>query len=159
MSYQEEAVEILSDYELERNKPMPSKHHAFVQGNLNFEIRLKYPDQFRVLSEISLDLPVRDRIPDIAIYPPMEFGEEEIKMTEIPLCTIEILSPTQNHLDLNDKRKEYFAAGVQSYWLVFPDLKSVYVYYSPEDFEIYSYRDVLNDKKLGIELDLKVIFK
>ena len=159
MSYQEEPVEILSDYEIERNKPMPSKHHAITESNLNFELRLKYGDRFRVLTEISLALPGRERVPDLAIYPSMEFGEEEIKMTEIPLCAIEILSPTQNHLDLNHKRKEYFAAGVQSYWLVFPDLKSVYVYYSPEDFEIYTYRDVLSDKKLAIELDLKEVFK
>jgi len=159
MSYAQESIEILSDYEIERNKPMPSKHHAFIQTNFIIRISAKYPDQFRLSSEISLDLPVRDCIPDLAIFSPMEFGEEEIRMAEIPLCTIEILSPTQNHLNLNEKRKEYFAAGVQSYWLVFPDLKSVYVYYSPEDFEIYSYRDVLTDKKLGVELDLNMIFK
>lgn len=159
MSYEEESVEILSDYELERDKPMPSKHHAFIQTNIIIGISIKYPDKFQLLSEVKIGFPVRDRIPDLAVYPPMEFGEEEIKMTEIPLCVIEILSLSRNHLDLTEKRKEYFAASIQSYWLILPDLKSVYVYYSLEDFEIYSYRDVLIDKKLDIELDLNLIFK
>ncbi len=154
-----EEVATLSEYEIEREKPIPSKHHAFIQGNLIFYLRLKYGELFRVLPEISLELPIRDRVPDLAIYPSMEYGDEEIKMTAIPLCLIEILSPTQNHIDLLLKRREYFDAGVKSYWLVFPDPKSVYVYSNPEEFEVFSYREVLKDPTLGIELPLADIFK
>lgn len=156
----EEIVETtLSDYEVERDKPMPSKHHAIIQGNIHFLLRLIFGEKFRILPEISLDLPIRDRIPDLAIYPTMDYGEEEIKMTEIPLCAIEILSPTQTHIDLEEKRKQYFAAGVQSYWLVFPDLKSVYVFRNAEDYDVFTRQDVLKDKVLGIEIDLKEVFK
>ncbi len=154
-----EEIAALTEYETEREKPMPSKHHSIIQGNLSFFIRLIYKDLFRVLPEISLVLPIRDRVPDLAIYPPMEYGEEEIKMTQIPLCLVEILSPTQNHIDLLIKRRQYFDAGVKSYWLVFPDPKSVYVYSNPDEFEVYSYRDVLKDTTLGIELPLADIFK
>ncbi|MFN0034150.1 MAG: Uma2 family endonuclease [Saprospiraceae bacterium] len=154
-----EEIATLTEYEIEREKPMPSKHHSIVQGNLSFFIRLKYGELFRLLPEISLDLPDRDRVPDLAIYPPMEYGEEEIKMTEIPLCLIEILSPTQNLIDLLIKRRQYFDAGVQSYWLVFPEPKSVYVYSNPDEFEVFSYREVLKDPTLGIELPLSEIFK
>ena len=109
MNYQ--PAEILSDYEIERGKPMPGKHHAFVQSNLIFELGLKYADKFQVLPEITLSLPAHNTTPDSAIYPPMEFGEEEIKMTKIPLCTIEILSPTKNHLNPKDcvlRRKSHW---------------------------------------------------
>jgi len=149
----------LSEYETEREKPMPSKHHAFIQGNLIFYLRLKYGELFSILPEISLKLPSRDRVPDLAIYSSLEYGEEEVKMTQIPLCLVEILSPTQNHIDLILKRREYFDAGVKSYWLVFPDPKSVYVYSNPDEFEVFSYREVLKDPLLGIEFSLSEIFK
>jgi Uma2 family endonuclease len=157
--FTEELVETLTEYELERDKPMPSKHHSIIQGNLNFLIRSKYGDSFRLLPEISLDLPIKDRVPDLAIYRPMPYGEEAIKMTDLPLCAIEIISPTQNHIDLLIKRRQYFDAGIQSYWLVFPDPKSVYVYSSPDEFEVYSYREVLKDSVLDIELPLSEVFK
>ncbi len=160
MLYTEELVETAANtYEIEREKPMPSKHHAIIQGNINFLIRLIYGDKFRVLSEISIKFPLRDRIPDLAIYRPMEYGEEEIKMSEIPLGVVEILSPTQSHEELEIKRKEYFATGVQSYWLVLPDLKSVYVFRNPNDYDLYSRTETLNDKVLGIEIDLTEVFK
>lgn len=156
----EEIVETtLSDYEIERDKPMPSKHHAIIQGNLMIQLHRRYSEKYQVLPEISLDLPVRDRVPDLAIYRPMDYGEEEIKMTEIPLCAIEILSPTQTHIDLEQKRKQYFAAGVQSYWLVFPDLKSVFVFRNVDDYDAYFRQDVLKDKVLDVEIDLKEVFK
>jgi Uma2 family endonuclease len=157
----EEIVETtLSDYEIERDKPTPSKHHAFIQGRLFSHFDRHYSDRYTVLPELSLNLPVRDRVPDLCVFPFMEsLGEEEIKMTEIPLCAIEILSPTQNHIDLEEKRKQYFAAGVQSYWLVFPDLKSVYVFRNADDYDVFTRQDVLKDKVLDVEIDLKEVFK
>lgn len=160
MHYTEEIVETpVSAYEIERDKPMPSKHHAIIQGNINFLLRLLYGNAFRVLSEIRIKFPIRDRIPDLAIYQPMAYGEEEVKMTEIPLGVVEILSPTQSHEELETKRKEYFVHGVQSYWLVLPDLKSVYVFRSPDDYAVYSRNETLKDSVLGIEIDLAEVFK
>lgn len=155
------AIQALSDYEIERNKPMPDKNHAFIQGNFLFFIRLKYGDRFRVLPEINLDLPIRERVPDVAIYPPMDFipDENELRMKEIPLGVIEVLSAKQDLAELMVKRAEYFAAGVQTYWLALPALRTVYVFYSPEEYDIYSGKDIMHDKKLGIALDLTEIFK
>ncbi len=151
----------LSEYEIERGKPMPSKNHAIVQRNLVFLLQLKYGDRYGVLPEINLDLPVRERVPDLAIYRSVEFtpGADEVRMSEPPLGVIEILSPLQSMSDLMVKRSEYFAAGVQSYWLVLPDLMSVYVFYSPEDYDVYAKQEMLRDKKLEIELGLGEVFK
>ena len=38
-----------SPYEIERGKPMPSKNHAFVQGNLYFHLRSMF-EQFQILT-------------------------------------------------------------------------------------------------------------
>jgi len=157
-----EAIAILSEYELERGKPMPSKNHAMVQANLLLTIQPRYL-QYRVLPELSLDLPVRDRVPDLAIYDKRQLsftpGADEIKVSEIPLCMIEIMSPTQNFSEFHHKRREYFKAGTKSYWLILPDLLTVYVYHEPEDYEIFTRKDKLVDRQLGIEIDLGEIFR
>ena len=151
----------LSDYEIERGKPMPDKNHAFIQGNLLYFIRLKYGGNFSLLPEINLDLPIRERVPDLAIFPPMDFvaDENEIRMRQVPLGVIEILSAKQDLTELMMKCSEYFSAGVKSYWLALPALKTIYVFYSPDEYVIYSGKDILQDKKLNIELDLVDIFK
>ena len=159
--FTEQVIETpLSEYEIERDKPMPSKHHAFIQSRLLNQFDRLYAERYTVLPELTLDMPIQGRVPDLSVYPYMKsMGDEEIKMVDLPLCTIEILSPTPNHVDLLLKRRQYFDAGVQSYWLVFPDPKSVYVYSSPDEFEVFSYKEILTDTQLGIELPLSEIFK
>ncbi len=152
-------TETLAEYELEPGKPISSKHHSRVQRNLLIQMHLRYQERYDVFPEVSLGLPILDRVPDLAIYTSMEYGEEEIKMTQLPLCSVEILSPVQNRIGIKDTRRQYFDAGVQSYWLVIPALKSAYVFSSPNEFEVYSYRETLIDPKLGIELPLSEVFK
>lgn len=82
-------------YEAERGKPIPSKVHAYVQANLIFELKSRYKDRFTFLSELSLDLNGWRSVPDLAIYPKLSIDvrQDEIRMTEPPLCAIEIISP------------------------------------------------------------------
>jgi Uma2 family endonuclease len=152
---------VISKYEIERGKPLPSKNHAIIQKRLLTTLDAAYGRRYEVLPELSIDFPIRDRVPDLAFYQNITFtpGQDEITMSEMPLGLVEILSPTQNLSDLMAKCREYFTAGVQSYWLVIPDLQTIYVYYSTEDFEIFAKKETLTDKKLGIELNLSEIFK
>ncbi|MFN0034075.1 MAG: Uma2 family endonuclease [Saprospiraceae bacterium] len=151
----------LSEYEIERGKPMPDKNHAFVQARLLMKIQSKNEERYTVLPEINLDLPIRERVPDLAIYPPMAFtpDENEVRMREVPLGVIEILSAKQDLTEMMIKRSEYFGAGVKSYWLALPALRTIYVFYPSDEYDIYSGKDILKDKVLGIELDLAEIFK
>jgi Uma2 family endonuclease len=150
-----------SDYETERGKPMPDKNHSIIQGNLIFSLRLATKNRFSILPEITLDLPIRERVPDLAIYEPLIFDPDnnEVRMDEFPLCAIEIISEMQPISVLMKKRSEYFLAGIKSYWLVMPSMRSIYVFENLEDFEIYTYKDRLIDKTLNIELDLGEIFR
>ena len=158
--FEETIAATISDYQTERDKPMPDKNHSIVQGNLYYLIRKGYQNEFRVLPEINLELAHRGRVPDLAIYPPMDFDPQhnEIRMTKMPLGAIEILSEMQNPSDLMVKSGEYFTAGILSYWLVLPALRSIYVFYGPDDFDVFSKNDLLKDKKLNIEISLKEIF-
>ncbi len=148
-------------YEQERNKPMPSKNHAIIQGNLYFIIRQLFGEQYQILPELSLKMTPNDKVPDLAIYKNLEFtpGLDEVKMEEMPLGVIEILSPSQSLSDLISKSSKYFEAGILSYWLVLPDVLTIYVFKAPGDFVVFSKQEQLFDSVLGIELDLGEVFK
>lgn len=154
-----EAIVLKSDYEIERGKPMPSKNHAFTQGNLYFHLRSKYTN-YNILPEISLQLGTKEKVPDLAIFEDIKFtpGNDEIRVTQLPLCVIEILSPKQNLGDLLAKAHSYFEHAIPSYWLVLPDLKSIYVFTSPQDYVVFLKKETLKDAILKIELNLGDIF-
>lgn len=156
----QKVVEI-SQYELERGKPMPSKLHSRVQSNLILELGLLYRDQYDFLSELSLDLNTWESVPDIAIYPKMEFDytEDEIQVKTPPLCAIEILSPSQSLQELVSKARKYFDYGVKSCWLVIPALKNIYVFSDPQSYQMFKTDQTLSDPALGISLELAKVFR
>ncbi len=53
---------------------------------------------------------------------------------------------------------DVLAKTPKSYWLVVPDLRSIYVYHHRNDSNIFGSNDILVDKVLGIELELKEVF-
>ena len=61
----------ISDYELERGKPMPSINHSIVQLNIGFELKTRYREQFRFMSEINIEVAGRVTVPDIGIFAKM----------------------------------------------------------------------------------------
>lgn len=151
----------LSSYEIERDKPMPSKNHAYIQDNLSFAFNLRYRKEYKLLHEISLDTPDKGTVPDMAIYPKfaLDVRHDVIKISEPPLVTIEILSPEQKLQDLVDKTYRYFAFGVKSCWIVLPTLKTIMVYSDVDTFEYIKGDTVLKDPNLGFELSINEIFQ
>ena len=154
-------VQELSAYEIERNKPMPSLNHSVIQANLLISLGYRYRKTYRFLSELDIVMPDRpDCVPDISIYSQIEidFSEDIIGMKEMPLTTIEILSPTQRENELVTKAKRYFAAGVKSCWIVLPIFKVIVVYSSPSQRQVFTEDMTLIDNITGIELSLSEIF-
>jgi Uma2 family endonuclease len=151
----------LSQYEVERNKPMPSKNHGFIQSKLSMIIGYRYLNTYDLFSELDIIMPEKpDSVPDVCIYPKSEidFSEDIIGMKEMPLTTIEILSPTQRENELVAKAKRYFAAGVKSCWIVLPIFKVIVVYSSPTQRQVFTEDMTLIDKITGIELPLNEVF-
>src|SRR3990172_7445792 len=120
-----EATETISEYELERGKPMPSTNHSFIQLVLG-SMFLRYSKQFTFLSEVSLKLGEFRATPDISVYPKFTINwlHDEIKKTKPPLLVVEIISPMQGMQDVIDKIEKYFENGVKSCWLVLPAIQS-----------------------------------
>ena len=141
----------ISDYELERGKPMPSINHSAVQSNLIFELKTRYREQFRFLSEINVAIAGRVMVPDIGIFPTMvlDMANDSIVARQLPLTTIEILSPAQAFDELVDKARAYFEAGVKSCWIVMPKAQAVFVYSAPGQYEFFHKAKTLIDPATG----------
>ncbi len=152
----------LSDYELERGKPMPSKNHARIQKKLLVWLETQTDGRFEVLPEVNVPLLTGNYfVPDLALFPPdlvFDMEEDEVKISETPLGVIEILSPEQSVQDVVAKARSYFDLGIKSYWLVIPPLRAVHVYHAPHANRAFVSPDVLRDEPLGIELPLGVVF-
>ncbi len=157
----EAVVSQLSPYELERGKPMPDTIHAAIQSNLLFELKLRYRDAFRSLSELSLATLPEGTTPDVAVYPafPLDYENRTAKRTDPPLLCIEIQSPSQAIEEMVDKTNVYFGFGVRSCWIVVPAVKGVFVYDRPGHYQFFHGDDALQDPNLNIALPLSAVFE
>jgi Uma2 family endonuclease len=147
-------------YELERGKPVPSIAHSIIQSNLIFELNLNYGKDYKFTSELNILLSGKKYVPDVVIYPKFSFdlAVDEINMTEVPLTTIEILSPKQDLLELMEKKDFFMKAGAKSCWIVLPAMKAIAVYYQSTKYNFFTEFDILKDPTTNIEINLKGIF-
>jgi Uma2 family endonuclease len=147
-------------YELERNKPMPSLNHARIQASLVWLLTTTYRKEYDILSELTIDFPVKPAVPDVCIYPvtPADWQNDVIKRVDIPLLAIEILSPRQIFDDIIDKiQKIYFPAGMSSVWVVLPSVQSVMIFTPNAKPQMFT-SGIMNDAASGFEVDLDKIF-
>ena len=144
-----------------------SYNHAMTQTNLGF--LLKRLGGYSVFTGLNLDtsdivlnhIPKRDEMrPDLCLYPKRSLSRpfDILKMAEMPLLAIEILSPSQGIQEILEKFAIYFACGVQSCWLVEPITALVIVYPSLYYRLVFSSNEVV-DEKLGIRLPFAEIFE
>lgn len=150
-------------YEIERNKPMPSRLHSQIQSRLNGIFYADYSAKYEACSELTLRLPQapQDFVPDLSIYAVDTLptgGLDDVQVTIAPLCVVEIISPSQSLSEILQKINGYFQYGVQSAWLVVPEMQNIFVYTAPQQYEMFHTPQTLIDEKLDIKLDLKKIF-
>jgi Uma2 family endonuclease len=153
----------ISQYELERGKPMPSKNHAIIQSRLIIAFAQLAGDRYTILSEITIDLPAGGVVPDIALYPPTPYEafNDEVEMTTPPLCAIEIISPSQSNQQFIKKAENYFKAGTRSCWIVDPVFRQIHVFDSAEHYQTFQAgrEELLIDSVMDIRLSLTDLFK
>jgi Uma2 family endonuclease len=149
-----------TDYELERGKPMPSKNHGKLQYRIAKAVGDRYEDRFDIIPELALELTTGRVTPDIALcrLEPTDWLDDEVRVSEAPLGVIEILSVTQGIQELIDKLDVYFEAGVQSCWIVLPTFRTIHVFAAKHEYKTFT-EGMLRDEKLGVEIDLDVIFR
>ena len=157
----EAVIDILSEYERERGKPMPTLNHAYVQSNILVALTIGYRGTHTFLSELNITMPERPHtVPDIAIYSKMkvDFLHDITSMTAMPLTVVEIVSPSQSDAEILAKFERYFHAGVGSCWLVMPSLQAIAVYSGIGTYQFFTTTTTLIDPSTGIELAVNEIF-
>ncbi len=146
---------------------MGSHNHSMVQANLAY--LLKRLGAYTVFIELSLDVSHLDRerytvkdelVPDVALYPKrsLSLPRDILRMTDMPLLAIEILSPRQGTAGILEKFEAYFALDIPSCWLVDPLTQTVHVYQSCTDRTTFSTGDVV-DPSLDIRMPMAEIFE
>jgi len=149
-------------YENERGKPAPSFFHSIVQSNLVMPLNL-FREKYTILMELDLKLPPDNWkvVPDFAILPKLkiDFQNDILVYNHPPFGVIDILNKNQPLSDLTTRKDKYFKHGVKSCWIVLPEFKNIYIYSSPDDYEIFKSTDTLKDENLDISFSLKEVFE
>ena len=151
----------ISDYELERGKPMPTKKHGSVQTNLLIVLSKYYKKQFRFISELTIELGKKTAVPDISIYPYFDIEwqkEEPFAEAEPPLVAIEIIFPSQTFAEMREKARKYWLQGVQSCWIVQPELQIISVLHPNEPPKTFTTGMVI-DSAVNIEIPIEEVFE
>jgi Uma2 family endonuclease len=149
---------------------MGSLNHGIVQGQI---IGLFFTDKrFRAISQLSLDTnqidltqfgikTKKELIPDICIYPNTlkRKRRDVLRMLEMPLLAIEVVSPQQGIEEILAKFDAYFALGVKSCWLVVPSMEVLDIYSQPDQHHTFDLADTeIVDEVLDIKLPFPEIF-
>lgn len=151
---------------VEETNDMGSYNHSTVQANLAF--LFKRTEQYSVSTELSLDISQfqadqnkfgNEIKPDVCIYPKRRLSRpyDILKMAEMPLVAVEILSPKQGAYEILEKFEVYFVLGVKSCWLVDPTTEIVAVYTALDQHQTFSTGEIIDDK-VGIRIPLAQIF-
>ncbi len=113
------------------------------------------------LIDISLEVQGKEFIPDVALYSKrkMKRSEDIIRMTEMPLLAVEILSPKQSSQDVLEKIKVYFESNIKSCWFIVPATRTITVYKSFDDFTTYTENMQFTDENLAITLNVAELFE
>ncbi len=157
----EESANYESDYETERNKPMPNRIHGHIQSNIIVELKIAYGNQYSITSEVTLDTQPKASTPDVCIFAKRELHLKDVqaKSAEMPLTTIEIQSPSQAPEELINKALEYyFPAGVKSAWVIIPSLKAVRIIL-PDDQNFLFISGEVYDPSNGVKVAVDKIFE
>lgn len=145
-------------YFQERGKHLPSKNHSITQARIG--TLLQHDERFNVFSELSLELNEWKATPDLALYwyAAMDWLHDEVRVTEPPLLAIEIVSPSQTLANLVEKAQQYLAHGVQSAWIVQPQLCLITVMTAGNKPTTYTH-GTFTDPATGIIISLDDIFR
>ncbi len=145
-------------YDEERGKPAPSFNHSIVQTNLAVEFSKQR--EFRVHSELELELDGNRLVPDLSIYPrkPLDVRHDIIRRTDPPLMTVEILSPTQGTYPVMEKVELYLKAGVKTCWVVNPPARSITIYTADGTDHTFIPGQQAIDPAVGIAADVTAVF-
>jgi Uma2 family endonuclease len=123
------------------------QNEAFILNNL--ENRFFDTEAFQAGGRLRGEIDVlvsatQMRHPDISYFTKGQFTDMVAGKNAVPTFAIELISEYDDIRKYIRKLHEYFNAGMQVVWLVFPEEREVYVYTSPKQVVICSDNDLLS---------------
>lgn len=143
------------------DEKMSSLNHSELQSRLAFLFMLAYRKEYSIFTELDLEFASGKTRPDLCIFPKrqMNWMTDEIIVHDVPLVTIEILSPEQSLNSLLERiYQKHFPAGVKTVWLIVPSLQIVSILL-PNRQQINFTEGLVNDPQTGFQLNLADIFE
>jgi len=152
-SFEGPDCEYLDGEVVERN--MGELPHAEVQGQLLYLLReMASRLAIRVLPEIRIQIHSRRyRVADLAVWRAGHIGERI--PTVPPFLAIEILSPEDRMIRMQEKVQDYFSIGVEWIWLLDPQEKKAIVYSRQAPGGIVT--QVLRTENPALEIPLEAV--
>ena len=103
-------------------------------------------------------------MPDVAFVSHNRLGNtrpfESAVLAVVPDLAVEILSPSNTEREMIRKRHDYFAAGVELVWYIWPQARTVEVFAAPDSRQTLSCDDILTggDVLPGFQVPLRQLF-
>lgn len=103
--------------------PSQANMHQLVLHRLSVTLAGACPAAFLILPEPGIEMSrTQYRVPDLAVLRTDDFDADGKSVTTSPVLAIEIASPSTALYDRNRKKDVYARFGIESYWIVKPDL-------------------------------------
>lgn len=80
----------------------------------------------------------RKRIADLAYFTAKQIEDARKNIRPKTLFAIEILSPSETLVDIEQKLRDYFSAGAKLVWYISPNKQRIYAYTAADEVKIYS---------------------
>ena len=79
----------------------------------------------------------------------------------VPDLAVEVVSPTNTANQVQTKIHEYFRAGVERVWVIYPESEEVYIYSSPTQLRVLTRNDALDGDTVlpGFRLPVAALFE
>ncbi len=95
------------------------------------------------------------RRPDACYFEKQQIRQPKV-FSSVPLFIIEIISPSNSSVEVENKIKEYFLAGSKVVWHIYPSMKEVRIYYSPKQVRICTDGDICDAGNIIVDFSISV---
>ena len=125
-----------------QQKPMPTLFHSRLQRNLVNTINNK-TEVYEAIQELRCIIPPLSPVPDIVVVKSDRLGNQDGPLQGSPDWIIEIRSPDQSTLDLQNKILHCLGNGTQLAWLIDIQRQQIWVWENEELPLVFAGTDVL----------------
>jgi Uma2 family endonuclease len=125
-----------------RQKVMPTLYHSRLQRNLVNWIN-QHTDLYEAIQELRCIIPPISPVPDIAVIEIESLPQTDGPFEGAPDWVVEIRSPDQSILDLQNKILHCLTNGTQLAWLIDIQREQIWVWQADELPIVYAGTDIL----------------